>query len=152
MKFIAAGHIEVNGPEWLSEVWPADMPLRNWPTFCGAGDGIGDFVVPDRVRTAIVAPACFIHDIEWATGDIKNPYDFVMSNVHFYFNLRAMCSGQLTGTKLRIALHLCGVYALVVTSPIGWRNYEPCGKDWKTNVIVKDRLKRLARAHLGLTG
>jgi len=144
---------DLSVPEFLVDLWPYDMPLNKFPTFCGAGDGLGDSIVPDKVRGVILTPACFVHDIDWALSSSRSVYHFVMSNVYFLFNNRAMAHAQLKEgtTKYKIVMHLCNFYAVVVTSPIGWKNYTPEGTDiWDINLVVKSKLKRLAEAHLGI--
>jgi hypothetical protein len=145
---------DLSVPEFLVSLWPHDLPLKKFPSFCGAGDGIRDIIVPEKVRGAILSPACFIHDIDWALAPSRSVYHFIMSNVHFLFNNRALVEAQLRkGTAQRtIALHLCNLYAFAVTSPIGWRNYRPEGtSDWMENLVLKSKLKRLAEASLGIS-
>lgn len=50
---------------------PLEFPWDKWekfPTYCGAGRGIGDLVVPDVIFGLKVSPVCFIHDVDFALG------------------------------------------------------------------------------------
>lgn len=137
-------------PEDLVDIWPHSLPLPWWPTYCGAGEGIGDRLVPDKLRRAYLQPACFIHDIEWALAPSRNPVDFVSSNFHFWLNLRSLVISQIPKSeprRLKEALHLCNFYVLVVTSPIGWRNFRPEGTTiFNLNQDVKEKVHKLAMA------
>lgn len=141
-------------PDFLVDLWPHEMEWKQWPTFCGAGDGLGDWIVPDRVRGAILAPACFIHDVEWAIAGDRGVYAFLMANLHLTINNRQCVSVQIPNTekvRKRMALHLCNLYGAMVCTPFGWRNFHPCGTvAWEKNLTVQDKLRRLARANLGL--
>lgn len=44
-------------PSFLVALFPVDLPAKKWPTFCGAGGGFGDRVVPDRIHGVRLAPA-----------------------------------------------------------------------------------------------
>lgn len=134
-------------PDFLVDLWPHELPLSDWPTYCGAGDGLGDRIVPDSIWGARVCPACFIHDIDWAIAD-GSYRAFQAANNRFKRNLVALTDAQLY-SQVRIAAKIrCNTYWLVVSSPVGWRNYEPSGSDPYTNPVVKDKLFRLARAKL----
>jgi hypothetical protein len=142
---------ELSAPEFLVDLWPHDMHLEMWPTYCGAGDGLGDWIVPDKIRSANVRPACFLHDVDWALAPSRSAQYFVISNYYFWCNLRALVKVQLTeGTgQYKMALHLCNLYAAVVTCPLGWKNFQPEGTTvWDANPTVQQKLHRLAMASL----
>jgi len=44
--------------DFLEHLMPdePDLPLNMWPTFCGAGDGIGDRLVPDIIGGICISP------------------------------------------------------------------------------------------------
>lgn len=47
---------------------PLDFPydtFKEFTSFCGAGRGIGDLVVPESIFWLKVSPVCYIHDIMW---------------------------------------------------------------------------------------
>lgn len=136
-------------PSFLVDLWPYDLPLEDWPTYCGAGGGIGDWLVPDVIWSARVCPACFIHDIDWAIAD-GSYKSFQEGNDRLKRNLMALTGAQLPKGVRLVANIRCNTYWLVVSSPIGWMNYKPCGTDPFLNPVVDDRLKRLGRPSLGI--
>lgn len=76
-------------PDFLAPIWPHDIPLDAWPTFCGAGQGLGDMLVKDRRCGVWTAPVCFIHDVEWTVGEASWLFA-VESNLRLYRNIRAL--------------------------------------------------------------
>ena len=86
MDFFPAGNVfhEYHGvkyamPDWLPALLPDEdeLPLPAWPTFCGAGDSFGDWIVRDRICGQSVKIPCFIHDIGWATSKGRRLSDAV---------------------------------------------------------------------------
>ena len=135
--------------DFLPPLLPQDLPLSLWPTFCGAGEGIGDLLVPDKIGGVIVSAECLDHDISWAIS--PNTYAaFQAANNRFFKNIISRIFAELNGKELAKALGRCIAYWFVVSSLIGWRNFEPCGENPWTNPVVRDRLNRLARANYGL--
>lgn len=57
-----------------------------FPTYCGAGSGIGDLVVPDVIYEIPISVDCFIHDICWRYCEYTVA-DFNQSNLIFYENI-----------------------------------------------------------------
>jgi hypothetical protein len=146
---------ELSVPEFLVDLWPHDLAIEDWPTFCGAGDGPGDWIVPDKARGVYFTPACFIHDIDWALAPSRLAHSFVISNYYFWCNLRALTKIQTreSTTRQKMLLHLNNLYAAVVTTPLGWRNFHPlCEPDWTKNSEVKGKLNKLAMASLEVLG
>lgn len=134
---------------FLGPLWPFDMLLDDWPTFCGAGQGFGDWLVPDTIYGVRVAPACLQHDVEWAIAD-GSYKAFMTANCRFRRNLGAMVKIQLTGWRRSLAVARCNTYFLVVSSPIGWANFDPGSTDPYKNEAVRAKIKRLSQAALGI--
>ncbi|SHH33037.1 hypothetical protein [Desulfofustis glycolicus] len=57
--------IELVMPVFLVQWWPHQLPLDRFPSFCGAGGGLGDALVPENCYGLPLSPACFVHDISW---------------------------------------------------------------------------------------
>lgn len=135
-------------PSWLMPLWPVDMPLAEWPTFCGAG-GIGDILVPDDIIGVHISPACFIHDIDFATLP-REWWPFQQANNRLYSNIVALVESQITdAVKLKKAKRSAMRYWIGV-SVFGWRHFTPeSGNPWQ-NSTVRDRLNRLAKARYGI--
>lgn len=83
----AGARLEI--PDFLVEFWPVDSPLEDWPTYCGAGQGLGDVLVRDRRCGVWTSCTCFVHDVEWTVGD-PGWYAAVESNMRLYRNIRAL--------------------------------------------------------------
>ena len=44
--------------------WSANT-IDDYPSYCGAGSGIGDLIIPETLLRLRISPACHIHDISW---------------------------------------------------------------------------------------
>ena len=85
--------IEVEGcrfwiPAWLDNYWPYSIALKDFPSFCGAGNGggVGDRAVPETIWFLRVAALCFIHDVDWAMVP-NTKGEFHAANSRFRYNL-----------------------------------------------------------------
>ena len=129
-------------PAWLAGVWRYDLPLNDFPSFCGAGKGLGDWLVPEKNHGAILSPACFVHDIMWSTS-----YDtylhFQKANNTFLKNLKSCVYSQLKDPK--IAYLRCYGYWLAV-STIGIIHFDPLVINPWSNRDVQEKLRRVRDA------
>ncbi|HAR38590.1 MAG TPA: hypothetical protein DCS09_08505 [Porphyromonadaceae bacterium] len=143
-------------PEWLRPLWPYQLPFNKWPSFCGAGDGIGDWLVPEKVHGVCISPACFIHDVDWALS----PYsirEFLAANWRLFCNAKALIMiSDLPWAKKQMAIsRVAGLY-LVAVSTIGTLYFEGIldGDEWDgieiSNPTVADRMRKLSRAALDI--
>jgi hypothetical protein len=51
---------------------PLEFPYKTFEEFtsyCGAGQGLGDIIVPERIFGLKISPACYIHDVSWEIAD-----------------------------------------------------------------------------------
>jgi len=46
----------------LDFMWPVGATALNFPDCCGAGNGLGNYLVPDTFYGLCVSAACWIHD------------------------------------------------------------------------------------------
>jgi len=142
-------------PSFLVPLWPYQMPIEKWPTFCGAGDGFGDKIVPDHICGVNMAPACFTHDIEWAVTP-NTLKAFMLANWHFLRNCLALIAASDLGwlNKQRARARCLGYFAAVST--VGAWCFKADAedlivvKDLYTHPVVKAKLHRLAMADLGV--
>lgn len=136
---------------FLAPLLPHNLPLKDWPTYCGAGKGPGDWLVPDRIEGAYIQVACFQHDIDWAlSSGTREEYE--QSNMRFLRNLRRLVRLQITDEdELSDALWNCEVYYIAVSSPVGFSCYEPTGTDPFTNPVVREKLRRLGLRNWGIS-
>jgi hypothetical protein len=134
-------------PYFLAYCWPHHLSIQDFPTYCGAGEGFGDKLVPDRIWMQNVSPACFIHDIDFlvASGTWT---DFQKCNNRFLRNLRSIIKVK-THMHLRLPSYLRAMlYWVTVSSPLGWSNYAPVMYDPRsplTHPVIKDKIDRLNR-------
>jgi len=68
---------------------PLHFPHKDFgcfDTYCGAGSGIGDLIVPDVIYEVPVSVACYIHDMMWRYC-APTVEDFNQSNLTFFENI-----------------------------------------------------------------
>lgn len=75
----------------------------NMSSYCGAGKGIGDFIIPEKVLGLSISVSCFYHDISW---DFSEPTweAFHASNSKFLSNTNSIIrvkSNNITLEHLR---------------------------------------------------
>ena len=152
----AGANIEI--PSFLVPLWPRGLPLESWPTFCGAGSGLGDRIVPDCINSVRIACCCFIHDIDWCMSD-NSFTDFMQANLRLYLNLRnVVIANDKPGWFRKMAAERkCFVYffcvctfghKLFTVDPKYLTSYE----DPTENPVVKEKLHRLSRVYNGIPG
>ncbi|PID76818.1 MAG: hypothetical protein CSB24_04630 [Deltaproteobacteria bacterium] len=83
--------IELIVPDFLVDLWPHHLRLDDFPSFCGAGSGLGDAIVPEKCWGLVLSPACFIHDISWLVCEASWA-GFHQSNSMFVHNMLALNS------------------------------------------------------------
>ena len=142
-------------PDWFAPLFPLDLPVDKWPSYCGAGSGFGDAIVPEYIRGVCLSPACLIHDIEWSTCD-RTFKAFIASNLRFYGNCLALvrASGKprlkQALSALRCTLYFASVSTVGVYFFLAGEDYGELSKDPIENPIVIEKLRRLSRAKLGI--
>ena len=146
-SYIRYHSIPLEVPCFLKSLWPYDFPLDQWPTFCGAGSGLGDMIVPDHIFGVQIAPACFIHDIDWSY--LPNTEEaFHSSNFRLFNNLKAIIDTILSPPESHIAHVVCADYYVAV-STVGKEFFkkDPADQVTVTNplnhLVVQEKLSRL---------
>lgn len=151
-------HVEINYrgtallvPGWLKPLWPYDLPLHRWPSFCGAGNGFGDWIVPEHTSGVCLSPACFIHDIDWASSP-DTIYEFFASNWRFFLNIRsAVLASSLPWWRREFAVVKAYVIWFTAVSTVGALCFDPLGESFVNpldNPEVQAKLRRLAKARV----
>ena len=135
--------VELQVPPGLAPVLPSEcLPMAKWPSFCGAGDGVGNRLVSDYIQGISIKVVCYIHDIEWATTtDTREA--FHAANRRFFRNLVALLNDRLSGSQLLWGINEAALYYFAVNSFIGWKNFSPIGGPFEENPVVKDRCRKL---------
>ena len=121
-------------PEILKRNWPK-IPLADFPRFCGAGDGLGEKIVPDYIYKVSVKHCCFIHDITHSILP-KTERMFHLSNLLLLINIIstiAHAGGWLMSLRFRRALK----YYFAVESDIGYNCFKTSTMDEFYNKMKK---------------
>lgn len=135
--------IKLRMPTFLAYVWPRYLPTIDFPTYCGAGDGLGDLLVPDSIYGMRVAPACLIHDIDWLVS--SGTYaGFSRDNRRFLKNLLSIWRSN---SSIFPVLRYIGCWRYYFAVQFfGYRNYAPVNYD-KNNPLstpaIKEKLLKL---------
>ncbi len=100
-----------------------DKDIDMYPSFCGAGSGIGDKVVPETIGGMRCSHICHAHDESWDdANDTLN--GFVLSNAIFGFNLMVyLASGKGNWFKKSWRMFKGSLYVAAV-STIGWKIFK----------------------------
>ena len=142
--------IPIQVPTFLvaNDLWPYQLPLQKWPTYCGAGEGLGDYVVPDHIFGVSIAMACFIHDCEYAVND-RNWLSFCAANDRLRRNIKSIVDAKLDAPECIAGHAVADEYFLAVMT-FGWPNFTPDApvEKWFESKILKEKLHRLAMADL----
>jgi hypothetical protein len=85
--------IELVVPAFLVQWWPHQLPLEEFPSFCGAGGGLGDAIVPETCYGLRLSASCFIHDISWLVAEASWAA-FHQSNSMFLHNSLAIIQAR----------------------------------------------------------
>ena len=119
MNFVKLSHwgADLMVPEFLVPLWPHDLPPEAWPTFCGAGSGWGNAIVPDKIGKAYLNPAGLCHDVEWACSE-KNLSAFMGANGRFFLNCVALilASDLDLWPKIKVMTTVSGLYFTAVST------------------------------------
>jgi len=67
--------------------------IKQFPPSCGAGDGIGNGLVPERMYGLLITVCCHIHDYCWKVAEATWS-DFHQSNYLFFVNLKAVIKAK----------------------------------------------------------
>jgi hypothetical protein len=99
-----------------------DKSLDEYPSFCGAGHGIGDKIVPEKIGGMPCSHICHIHDESWEECE-PTKVAFVKSNLMFGYNLGVYLS---TGKGLLATIWrlIKGAGYVVAVSTIGWKIFK----------------------------
>lgn len=74
--------------------------LSDFETYCGAGGGFGDWIVPETLFFLKVSAACFIHDEMWRMAD-GSWEDFHYANSVFLSNLISIITHESDSNILK---------------------------------------------------
>jgi hypothetical protein len=133
-------------PHFLSYEWPHDIAFEKFPSYCGPGRA-GDSLIPDTICGVNIAPACFVHDVDWLVCD-GTWLDFQKANNRFLRNLTSIINTKVPLYMRPVAYAKALLFWACVSSLLGWRNYIPVkfeeGYPLK-NQVIQDKIKELNR-------
>ena len=117
--------LEFNGVEYIVPVdfTFVDTFIFRYPTFCGAGEGIGDMIVPETIGGMRISHICHCHDESWKACDPRL-VAFIKTNMMFGYNLSVYLStgdGGFWKTAWRVVK---GAAYVGVVSVIGWKIFK----------------------------
>ena len=96
---------------------PMEFPYdthQAFPAYCGAGQGIGNALVPETIERVRVSVACYIHDVMFAVAD-KTWTEFHNCNYIFFLNLLSVIQKKAKTLEQRYkALKYIYLYFLAV--------------------------------------
>jgi len=135
--------------DFAHRIWPFDLPLEKWPSFCGAGNGLGDRLVPEKAHGVCLSPACFQHDLDYAISP-RVWAAFCAANYRFLRNSISLALAQSTTDKQLILSVLGSIRYFSAVSIFGWLNFQPtfAGGDPLDNIEVRERIKKLTDAEI----
>ena len=137
--------------EFLADVWPHELPLDKWPSFCGPGSGWAEKLFPERICGVPVSCLCFDHDCTWPMCD-GSLEDFVEANIRMYRNARRLVFAKIKWWR-RPQAEAVSLFWLVMVMTTGVKLYESQIPDKVYNYpldnpAVKKKLHRLAMTTL----
>ena len=100
-----------------------DKKIMDYPSFCGAGKGIGDKIVPEFIGGMRCAHICHGHDNSWDAAEFTF-FDFLLSNVMFAYNLLVYLATGKGGVIKRIWRAIKGSAYVLAVSTIGWKIFK----------------------------
>jgi hypothetical protein len=105
-----------------------DLPIAQYPNFCGAGSGIREKLIPDQWFGVRFSIACHVHDEMWSIRP-KSWLTYHASNSIFARNMFVIIDqymNVLDPRRHQKLMNIINVYMNSVSSPIGaavyWRS------------------------------
>ena len=105
-----------------------DREICNYPSFCGAGKGIGDKIVPEFIGGLRISHICHGHDESFDAANYTF-VDFIISNMMFAYNLLVYLSSK-SGTRFsRYWRGIKGSIYVLAVCTIGWKVFKDLKED-----------------------
>lgn len=97
--------------------------LVDYPSFCGAGSGIGDRIVPEKIGGMPCSHICHVHDEWWEYCD-STWIAFIRGNMAFGYNLAVYLATGGGGFRERVWRLVKGVAYVGAVSTVGWKIFK----------------------------
>lgn len=111
--------IQYQVPEWFEFL---DKSIGEYPSFCGAGQGIGDKIVPEKIGGMRCSHICHVHDESWSECE-PTKTAFIKTNMMFGYNLSVYLSTG-DGFWATIWRLLKGAAYVAAVSTVGWKIFK----------------------------
>lgn len=130
----------------LAAVFPFHIPPEAWPSYCGAGSGIGDRIVPEKIKMVVVSCLCADHDVRWSTCE-NSWFAAIQENFVFYKNLRNFVLALRDPEKYSKSSVEAACFRWFLAVCWGARHhFNPLGGGDNGNIETAAKLKKLAIA------
>ena len=96
--------LSISAPDTI-EFPSFNLGYYNTLTACGAGEGIGDKLVPETIWGVRVTLACFVHDYMWELSEASWA-DFHHSNAVFLSNINAVILALSNKSRVNVMKNL----------------------------------------------
>lgn len=108
--------------------------FEGFGSYCGAGKGVGDLVVPEKILFLSISVACFIHDISWdAAGPTWS--DFHQTNSMFLHNILSIIKHRSHSTILEHLRNYRAVTYYNAVDTVGARVFWNIKEEQRSNEI-----------------
>ncbi len=97
--------------------------IYRYPSFCGAGSGIGDLIVPEYIGGMKCSHICHIHDEWWEACD-PTWIAFLRGNMAFGYNLAVYLATGRGGFIDRAWRLFKGALYVGAVSTVGWKIFK----------------------------
>lgn len=104
-----------------------EKEISEYPSFCGAGKGIGDKIVDEFIGGRRCSHICHAHDDSWNVAE-PSVVGFIVSNAMFAFNLFTYLMRPPGGVVKQVWRAVKGSMYVLAVSTIGWRIFKQLKK------------------------
>lgn len=122
--------------------------IKGCPNCCGAGEGIGNILVPENTLGLRISPACFIHDYDFKFAE-PTWEAFHAANSRFLHNLISIVQVTSESSVLRhLRLYRCVTYYNAVDTvgnKVFWamKREQQLGGFWSDYSPINDAVKTM---------
>lgn len=120
IKMVSFHNVQYQTPEDFEFL---DKSLDDYPSFCGAGSGIGDKIVPEKIGGMPCSHICHIHD-EWWTACPPEWIAFLRGNMAFGYNLAVYLGTGKGNFFIKLGRLVKGAVYVGAVSTVGWKIFK----------------------------
>lgn len=143
MTLINYAGVDLDIHPLLAEVWPYDLPFEEWPSYCGAGSGVGDWLITERPCGVVCSCLCADHDIRWSVAE-NSKFAALQTNFILYKNLRAFIWKHCDKSKYSKAyVETVSLWWFRGVCWGMWFHFDPIGGEGSGNAETVAKLNKL---------